>query len=105
VALYPDLAGKVALVTGGSRGIGRAIALVLAEAGAAVAVNCRERADAAAGVAREIEAKGGRAVVVQADVSVAAEVTELAAAVAKELGAVTSWSTTPGSRSPARSRS
>ena len=88
MALYPDLAGKVALVTGGSRGIGRAIALVLAEAGAAVAVNCRERADAAAGVAREIEAKGGRAVVVQADVSVAAEVTELVAAVAKELGAV-----------------
>jgi 3-oxoacyl-[acyl-carrier protein] reductase len=88
VALYPDLCGKVALVTGASRGIGRAIALVLAEAGAAVALNCRDRTDAAAAVAREIEAQGGRAAVARADVSLAGEVAALVATVEKELGAV-----------------
>ncbi|HEY5963632.1 MAG TPA: SDR family NAD(P)-dependent oxidoreductase, partial [Xanthobacteraceae bacterium] len=69
-----DLGKHVALVTGASRGIGAAIALSLAEAGAAVAVNYRERADDAEAVVARIEAGGGRAVAVAADVSQAAAV-------------------------------
>jgi 3-oxoacyl-[acyl-carrier protein] reductase len=88
MALYPDLSGRVALVTGAGRGIGKAIALTLAEAGADVAVNYRERADAAAATADEIRRLGGRAAVVQADVSLAAEVAALVATVAAELGPI-----------------
>lgn len=62
------LAGKVALVTGASRGIGRAIALRLAQEGADVAVNFRADADAAAGVVAAIEQLGRRALPIQADV-------------------------------------
>ncbi len=64
-----DLSGRTALVTGASRGIGRAIALELAGAGAAVAVNYRERADAAEEVVAAIEDDGGRAMALQADVT------------------------------------
>ena len=60
--------GRVALVTGGSRGIGRAVALRLATEGAAVAVNYRKQADAAREVVRQIEEGGGRALAVRADV-------------------------------------
>jgi 3-oxoacyl-[acyl-carrier protein] reductase len=63
-----DLNGKVALVTGGSRGIGRAISLKLASIGADVAVNYQGRADAAQEVVEQIEAMGRRAIAVQADV-------------------------------------
>jgi 3-oxoacyl-[acyl-carrier protein] reductase len=86
--LYPDLAGQVALVTGASRGIGRAIALILAEAGAEVAVNYRERAEEAQAVVQAIGALGRRALAVRADVSVGAEVGELVARVERELGPV-----------------
>src|SRR5688572_21715398 len=60
---------RVALVTGGSRGIGKAIALALAREGASVAINYRSRENAARGVALEIEKHGGRALLVKADVS------------------------------------
>ena len=64
-----DLTGRTALVTGASRGIGAAIALALAGAGATVAINYRERTAEAATVAAAITASGGRATIVQADVS------------------------------------
>ena len=62
-----ELTGKVALVTGGSRGIGAATALQLARDGAAVALTYATAADKAQAVARQIEAGGGQALVIQAD--------------------------------------
>ena len=84
----PDLNGHVALVTGGSRGIGAAIATALAEAGAAVAVNYRERADDAEAVVARIKANGGRAIAIAADVSQSAAVATMVEQVARELGPV-----------------
>src|SRR6267378_1836757 len=69
------LAGKVALVTGGSRGIGAAIAKRLAGDGASVAVTYSKGADAAAAVVKEIERGGGRAIAIQADAADADAVT------------------------------
>ena len=83
-----DLQGRVALVTGASRGIGRAIALALAERGAAVAVNFHTRAEEADAVVAQIRSAGGRAIAAPADVSVAAQVNEMAARVAGELGPI-----------------
>jgi 3-oxoacyl-[acyl-carrier protein] reductase len=83
-----DLGGQVALVTGAGQGAGRAIALMLARHGGAVAVNdyVIERAEA---VAEEIRAAGGKALAVQADVSDLESVRAMAAKAAAELGAVT----------------
>jgi 3-oxoacyl-[acyl-carrier protein] reductase len=62
-----SLSGKIALVTGGSRGIGAAIAKHLAAAGASVAITYTKGADAAASVVKEIERAGGKALAIQAD--------------------------------------
>lgn len=69
-----DLRGRAALVTGGSRGIGRSISLELARAGAAVAINYNQSREQALSAVQEIESLGGRAIAVQADVRVPEEV-------------------------------
>lgn len=83
-----DVAGKVALVTGSSRGIGRAIALALADAGADVAVNYATNREPAEGAAKEIRAMGRRAIVVGADVSERDAVNAMVARTQDELGPV-----------------
>ncbi len=83
-----DLGGKVALVTGASRGIGRATATVLAGCGAAVIVNYRGQAEAAAEVVAQIEAAGGRATAVQADVSDGGDVDRLVKTVTDTYGSL-----------------
>src|SRR4051812_20215330 len=80
------LAGKVALVTGAGKNIGRAIALALARDGAAVAVNGRGDRAAVDGVVGEIRAAGGTAVAAMADVSDRAQARAMVDRVAAELG-------------------
>ena len=82
------LTGRVALVTGASRGIGRAVALALAEAGAAVAVNYRERAKDANALVGEIRDRGGRAEAFGCDVSVGTLVQEMVVATQERLGQI-----------------
>jgi 3-oxoacyl-[acyl-carrier protein] reductase len=88
MTITPDLNGHVALVTGASRGIGAAIAAALAEAGAAVAVNYRERAKQADAVVADIGSRGGRAIATAADVSQAAAVAVMVAQVISALGPI-----------------
>lgn len=79
---------KVAIVTGASRGIGRAIALALAARGWALTINYHSNRSAAAGAAREIEQAGGRCQTVQADISQAADRDSLIAATLQQFGRI-----------------
>jgi len=82
------LQGKVALITGGARSIGRAIALGYAREGAAVAINYVSHPEAAQATVREIEAMGRRAMAVQANVSSQADVLALVEGVTRGLGPI-----------------
>ncbi len=84
----PSLTGRTALVTGGSRGIGAAIALSLAEAGARVAINYHQQAERADALEAKIKAAGGEAAVFAADVSLADDVQRLVQRVATVLGPI-----------------
>lgn len=81
-----SLKDKVAIVTGGSRGIGRAIALALADAGALVVVNYKGNQAAADDVVAAIEAKEGQALAIQADIALAEDVDRLFKAVLERFG-------------------
>lgn len=77
----PDLGGRIALVTGAGRGIGRAVALNLARRGASVAINYRASGSGAKDLCSEIERGGGRAVALQGDVGDAEAADRVVAAV------------------------
>ena len=83
-----ELAGRVAIVTGAGRNIGRAIALALAEGGAAVAVNSRSDRAGVDAVVGEIESEGGKALAVMADVTDEAAVARMVEATAKRFGGI-----------------
>ncbi|HBT20027.1 MAG TPA: beta-ketoacyl-ACP reductase [Peptococcaceae bacterium] len=80
------LEGKIALVTGASRGIGRAVALKLAEHGAKVGINYYSSEDSAEEVKKEIESMGGEAVLLRADVSNYNEVEEMIKSITDKFG-------------------
>jgi 3-oxoacyl-[acyl-carrier protein] reductase len=80
--------GRTALVTGGSRGIGAAACRALAKAGATVAINCRERIGQAEQLADEINKRGGRAMVIAADVSQREAIAAMVERVTSELGPI-----------------
>src|SRR6516225_6998283 len=82
------LAGKVAVVTGASKGIGASIALHLAAEGAAVVVNYSSSKDGAERVVREITSKGGKAIAVQANVAKEADIRRLFAEAKKAYGSL-----------------
>ena len=82
------LTGKVALVTGASRGIGAAAAVRLAQAGAAVAINYHQNKEAAEKIVRQIVEGGGRGVIIQADVTRREEIERMVHATARELGPI-----------------
>jgi 3-oxoacyl-[acyl-carrier protein] reductase len=83
-----ELSGRVALVTGSGRNIGRAIALQLAAGGAGVAVNVRSNKAEADGVVREIEVTGGKAAAFVADIADPQAVEDMAAAVVEHFGGI-----------------
>jgi 3-oxoacyl-[acyl-carrier protein] reductase len=87
-AKHPRLLGKVALVTGASRGIGRGIALALASEGCDVIVNFNGSKDKALSVVKAIKAMGRKTIAVQADVSNEAQVQAMHVKVSKEMGPI-----------------
>ena len=86
--MYQDLKGKTAIVTGGSSGIGRAIATAYGKQGCNVVVNFRKNEESAKNVAAEIERAGGKALLVKADVSKEAEVINLFETAHQQFGAL-----------------
>jgi 3-oxoacyl-[acyl-carrier protein] reductase len=86
ISMMDRLIGKTGLVTGASRGIGRAIAIALAKEGADVAVNYRTREDEAKEVCKQIESLGRSSLSVKADISIASEVARLIEIISRELG-------------------
>src|SRR3712207_1690922 len=84
--MHADLTGKVALVTGGARDIGRAVALELVRGGASVAVSYSASGERGKALVDEVERQGGRAIAVQADVTSAAEVARLVEATRSAFG-------------------
>ena len=95
-----DLSGKRSLITGGNRGIGRAIALALAQAGADVAITSRNAEDAEP-VAREIRAKGRRSVPLPLDVRSSASIGECFDALRREWGTIDILVNSAGTNIPA----
>jgi NAD(P)-dependent dehydrogenase (short-subunit alcohol dehydrogenase family) len=83
-----SIRGKIALITGGGRGIGREISLQLAKAGCDIAINYHARKDDAEKTAAEVHALGRRAITVQADVANSADVKRLVAEVEAQLGPI-----------------
>lgn len=85
------LTGKIAVVTGAARGIGRAIALALAEEGAEVVINYHHSEERSMAVKEEIEARGGKAAVMQCDVSDYESCEKFVSAVAEMYGRIDIW--------------
>ena len=83
-----ELKGKTAIVTGSGRGIGEGIALVLAREGASLVINDRKITQDAEGVVKKINAMGGKAIAVEADISNKSEVTAMAEQAVREFGAI-----------------
>lgn len=85
---HDDFKNKVALVTGGSKGIGRAVCLALAERGATVAVNFHSNAEAAQKTLDDVRALGSEGMMAQADVSVQSQVTAMVEQMVQSLGPI-----------------
>ncbi|GFP24256.1 3-oxoacyl-[acyl-carrier protein] reductase [Candidatus Hakubella thermalkaliphila] len=83
-----DLKGQVALVTGGSRGIGRRIALTLAQAGAHVAINFPSNRSLAEEVVEQVRSLGRQSLCIRADVKVEEQVSQMVEKVSRELGKI-----------------
>jgi len=94
-----DLTGQVALITGAGRGIGRAIAMALGDAGASVAI-CDKSEEEMATTAKAVRARGGIALVVRADVSDLGDVERMVAEVEAEMGPVDLLVNNPGVHGP-----
>lgn len=83
-----SLSGKIAVVTGGSRGIGRAVSLKLAQMGCKVVINYNQAANEAQAVVQQIQEQGGEAQAIQADVSMNADAAKLIDTVVKSMGRI-----------------
>ena len=95
-----DLTGRIALVTGASRGISRSVAVALAEAGADVAINYRQMERKARSTKEQIVAQAKRAITVRADVSSSGEVTRMLRTVENKLGPIDILANNAGMANP-----